>query len=406
MRFLHAADIHFGYGTHGRLDAATGLNSRLLDFKKSMDFVVETGLREEIDVFLFAGDAYRTADPSPTQQKLFTDALRPILDAKIPVVMVVGNHDHPVSFGKASSLAIFEHVQGDVHVFTKVGTKRIKTPAGPLEIVALPWPVRSLYLDRSQVRGLSPPEVNSRLLQHYRDFLDAAAEQIDANCPVIAVGHLAIQSARLSGSEHTAAVSDEPSFTVADLARPEFDYVALGHIHRHQNLTATGPPVVYAGSIERVTFNEETETKGFVLGEIGSVDSDRSVRYRFVETPARPFVTIEVDIDPSDDAQTVLLDRIEEANLAGAIVRVLYRTSDEQAALLDVKSIRRALERAHFVTAVQRVVEPVSRPVRANITGDTSVLDALDVYLEQHPELDHMSDAVRSAASDLLAKLT
>ncbi len=101
MKLLHCADIHLGYETHGRLDPATGLNSRLLDFRRSFDALVAHALAEDIDLFLFCGDAYRTADPTPTQQKLFAEALRPIADACIPIVMIVGNHDHPVSFGKA-----------------------------------------------------------------------------------------------------------------------------------------------------------------------------------------------------------------------------------------------------------------------------------------------------------------
>ena len=113
LKILHCADIHLGYETHGRHDAETGLNTRLLDFKRCFDFMVERALAEDIDVFLFAGDAYRTADPTPTQQKLFAQCLQPIATAGIPIVMITGNHDHPVSFGKASSIDIFGYLTGD-----------------------------------------------------------------------------------------------------------------------------------------------------------------------------------------------------------------------------------------------------------------------------------------------------
>ena len=69
-------------------------------------------------MFLFAGDAYRTADPTPTQQRQFAEALLPLIEAGIPVAMVVGNHDHPVSFGKASSVDIFGVLDGRVDAAT------------------------------------------------------------------------------------------------------------------------------------------------------------------------------------------------------------------------------------------------------------------------------------------------
>ncbi|RMF60362.1 MAG: DNA repair exonuclease, partial [Bacteroidetes bacterium] len=117
MKILHTADIHLGSNTYGRIDPETGLNTRLLDFKRSFDFMVERALEEDIDLFLFCGDAYRTADPTPTQQRTFAECLRPVAERGIPIVMIVGNHDHPVSFGKASALDIFGFLQGEVHVF-------------------------------------------------------------------------------------------------------------------------------------------------------------------------------------------------------------------------------------------------------------------------------------------------
>ena len=178
MKLLHCADVHLGYETHGRLDPATGLNSRLLDFRRSFDAVAARAVEESVDLFLFAGDAYRTADPTPTQQKQFAEALRPVAEAGIPIVMVVGNHDHPVSFGKASSVDIFEVLGGNVEVFA-VPTFRaegqpagpVQTRSGPLQLVALPWPIRSKILARDEYRGKTPHEVRQFVEEHYAAFV-------------------------------------------------------------------------------------------------------------------------------------------------------------------------------------------------------------------------------------------
>ena len=73
-------------------------------------------------------------------------------------------------------------------------------------------------------------------------------------------------------------------------ARTELDYVALGHIHKHQILYEK-PPVVYCGSIDRVDFNEEREDKGFV--EVSLKKGDAS--YEFIKLDTRPFRTFYVD---------------------------------------------------------------------------------------------------------------
>ena len=73
-----------------------------------------------------------------------------------------------------------------------------------------------------------------------------------------------------------------------------WDYVAMGHIHRHQNLTHEregAPPVVYSGSLERIDFGEEGEAKGFCWVELRRGRAD----WRFVPVAARKLLTIEVD---------------------------------------------------------------------------------------------------------------
>src|SRR5690606_26358791 len=118
--------------------------------------MVKRGIEEDIDVFLFCGDAYRTADPTPTQQRTFAECLKPIADRGIPIVMIVGNHDHPVSFGKASAIDIFGYLSGNVYVFRKPDKRVIPTKSGPLQLIALPWPIRSMILSKDEHRRKTP----------------------------------------------------------------------------------------------------------------------------------------------------------------------------------------------------------------------------------------------------------
>ncbi len=414
MKLLHCADIHIGYETHGRTDPATGLNTRLLDFRRSLDALVERALSERVDLFLFCGDAYRTADPTPTQQKLFAEALAPVARAGIPIVMIVGNHDHPVSFGKASSVDIFALLEGDVQVFAQPTFRGpddpIVTPAGPLQLIALPWPIRSKILTRDEHRTKSPHEVRALIEETYAQFVAQSARELDPALPAVVAAHLTVQGAELSGSERASLIAHEPTWTAAQLAPPGVDYVALGHIHRYQDRNrdayerGEGPPVVYASSIERISFKEHDADKGFVVVDIEPGRTPRT-RYTFVPTPARRFVPVEVDATGADDPTSVVLAEIARHDIADAVVRVRYRVDEAQASAVDVAAIRAALAGADTVAAVERTVEATERRQRTVVQRDTSLADAVERYVDQHEALAKLKDALVAAALDVEREL-
>ena len=95
MKILHTADIHLGTELYGHYDPLTGASSRLQDFATALDHAVDYAIAERVDLFLFAGDAYKTRDPSPTQQREFALRLRRLLEASVPVFLLTGNHDMP-----------------------------------------------------------------------------------------------------------------------------------------------------------------------------------------------------------------------------------------------------------------------------------------------------------------------
>ena len=415
MKILHCADVHFGYETHGRLDPATGLNTRLLDFRRSFDFLVDRAVTDDVDLFLFAGDAYRTADPSPTQQRQFAEALVPLAAAGIPVAMVVGNHDHPVSFGKASSVDIFGVLDGRVDVFTTPTFRAegqpggpIQTKSGPLQFIALPWPIRSKILAKDQYRGKTPHQVRAVIEDYYTAFVKACAADADPSVPLVVSAHLTVQGAELSGSERASLIAHEPTFTVGQLAQPNVDYVALGHIHRYQDRNrdawerGEGPPVVYSSSIERISFKEHDADKGFVLVDIdASGEPGRRTAYAFVATPARRFVPVAVDVSAAPDPTAAVLAEIARHDVADAVVRVRYTTGEDQAGAVDEAAVRAALAGADTVAAIERETPDVERRRRTVVRTDTSVKDAVERYVGQHETLEKIKDDLVAAALEI-----
>jgi len=358
VRILHFADLHLGVENYGRLDSATGLHSRLLDFVRSFDEIVDYAMQAPVDLVVFAGDAYKSRDPTPTQQREFASRIHRLVSAGIPVFLLVGNHDLPGASSRASSVDIFATLQvPNVHVGRRIGTHTIATRAGDVQLVAVPWIVRNQLMSREQYKNRSLAELDEITVEILDRLLQAEFERLREDIPAIVVYHGAIQGA-VYGSERSVLLGHE--LVITSLFRhPRVDYVALGHIHRHQVASGSGPlPMVYSGSVDRIDFGEEREPKGFVVADIAKGQST----FKFIPIQStRRFVTIDVKALDSNPMAS-LRNAVAREDLRGAIVRLVIHTSEEQNHLLDDGGVRSLLEGAFKVAGVVRQVEIRSRP--------------------------------------------
>jgi exonuclease SbcD len=390
VQLLHFADLHLGIENYGRLDPATGLHSRLLDFRDCLATIFDTAIERSVDAVLFAGDLYRTPTPNPTWQREFALQLRRLQQADIPIVLVVGNHDISAAFGRATSVDVFSALDlTGTHVIRAPLLFTLPTKSGPLQIAGLPWPTRHFLRTHESYRQLPQQdllrEISRLCARQIRDF----ADRLDADLPAVLVAHVAAAGALFSGSERTALISSDPALLTSDLANPAFDYVALGHVHRHQDLNPGGhPAVVYSGSSERVDFGEEGETKGFCSISIDGSGGQRVISYEFVPTAARPFVTLDVDISAAEDPTAAVLEAVHRATLTDAVVRVRYTADAGQR--VDTDSVRRALEAAgaHYVAAIAAAAVPKERLRRVAVPQDASTALALERFIDNRPDLE------------------
>ena len=346
MRLLHFADLHLGIERYGHSDPRTGLSSRLSDFLRAFDAILDTAIDERVDAILFAGDAFKNREPTPTVQREFARRVRCVVAAGIPIVLLIGNHDLPHAWGRATSLAIYRELDiPGVHIGDSIGGVRIETRSGPLQVVTLPWVTHTHVLPREEYQNLSMTEVQERLLEAIGRLVGAQADQLDPALPAVLCAHGTLHGATF-GSERSVMLGQDITLGRADLSSQAFDYVALGHIHKHQRV-GDHPPAVYAGSPERIDFGEEKETKGFVMVTIGAGErGQRSVSWEFRPLETRPFVTVRLTAGGSDPVGDLERSISRLRSVAGAITRLIVTVEPEAEGKVRPADLRRWLRAA------------------------------------------------------------
>lgn len=387
IRFIHTADIHFGVENYGRIDPETGIHTRLLDFYTAFNACIDHAIQHNVDFFIFSGDAYKTAHPSQTQQKLLFKSFMRLYAAHIPVVIIVGNHDHPLSFGKAHALNLFGELPIDgFHVVSQPTTINLTTKNGPVQIVGIPWPTRNTLALSERSEHKSAAQLTEHISRAVAHIISQKAQELDPTIPAVLGGHLTVSSGIFSGSEKRAIYGTDPILQPSQLAIKPFDYVALGHLHRFQDLNPNGhPPVVYAGSIERVDFGERKEKKGFC--DV-TIHHKEKTTYTFIETPQRPFVQIEVQLSSTQEQTEELIKAIKKHTIKDAVIKIIYHVPAGSRDMVNSKVIQEACTDAWYIVGIIPVIPAQTRSRRVGaLKVDMKLSDLLSTYFDTKPHL-------------------
>jgi exonuclease SbcD len=392
MRLLHFADAHIDMANYGRHDPVSGLPFRVLDFLKSLDTIVDTAIAEKVDLVIFAGDAYKDRTPAPTFQREWGRRLMRLSAARIPTLLLIGNHDLSPASGRAHALQEFDTLQ--VPYLTVIARPQLMTSTElgiPAQVIGLPWVNRSGLL-ASLDNGESPTsEVVEKLEDLLTIMLKNYLEECDPSLPTILTAHASVQGATFGGERLVMLGTDLvlPGSLVKD---ERLDYVALGHIHKPQNLNGPGPdpqdktpylhpPVIYPGSIERVDFGEARDEKFFIIADIQK--GHTQVDWRQLKQ-VRPFAEAYLKLESTENVTAQIKAVLPPARrLKDAIVRLTLDYPRDYERLINEAEIRETVQAAdpfefHLVKRPQ--IEGRVRLAEGQNIASLSPLELLEKY--------------------------
>jgi exonuclease SbcD len=381
IKILHFADAHIDMANYGRHDPETGLPQRVMDFLQSLDEIVQTAISEKVDLVIFAGDAYKDRSPAPTFQREWGKRIMQLSRAGILTLLLTGNHDISPSTGRAHAIQEFETL--DVEHVQVLDSPQFLGPTAleglPVQVVALPWVSRSGLMAKLELGGTDPSKVYEAMGERVSDLVENWLSNADPNLPIILTAHASVEGAKY-GSERMVMLGKDLVLPPALVKDSRLDYVALGHIHKPQNLNEGGhPPVIYPASIERVDFGEATDKKYFILADVGK--GKTIVTWRELQN-IRPFMDIFVQLESDQSVNQILQEALpKQAELKDAIVRMVVVYPREWEALIDEAALRALADDAFEFHLVKRPqMQARVRLPEGRTAGNLSTAELLDIY--------------------------
>lgn len=250
MRFLHTADLHIGKRVNEF--------SMLEDQEYILRQILKTADKEQVEAVLIAGDVYDKQVPSAEAVRLFDWFLTQLNSRKLPVFVIGGNHDsvERLSFGaqimEESGVYLTQSYDG------KVVPVRLEDEYGPVNLWMLP------FLKPAMVKRFFPEQD----IVTYQDALETVIGnmELDREERNLLIAHQFVTGAVTGGSEDSVEVFVGGVENVDASVFADFDYVALGHIHRAQS--AGGEQIRYSGTPLKYSFSEIRHEKSVTIAEL------------------------------------------------------------------------------------------------------------------------------------------
>lgn len=269
MRLLHTSDWHLGQNFMGK--------SRQAEHLALLDWLLTTADTQQIDAVLIAGDLFDTGTPPSYARELYNELVVRLHAAGVSLILLGGNHDAVATLEESRNLlarlgaqVIARRLDAAAHVLTL--NDRNGQPACLLGAVPYLRPRELLHSQAGQSAQDKEMALQNAIQAHYADVYAALLarqaalqEELGHRLPIVMTGHLTTVGAQSSDSVREIYVGSLAAFPAQ--AFPPADYIALGHIHRPQQVAAH---IRYCGSPLALSFDESTQRKEMLLIDLDS----------------------------------------------------------------------------------------------------------------------------------------
>ena len=290
------ADLHLNNNSYGKV-MDDGLPLKIHDNIVALRFFVSQCLAKRVDRVVIVGDLYENSAPTSKIRRLLNAEIQQLIDHKIEVFALVGNHDICMEH---HALEPMKGWNERLKIVEEAGSEIIDN--GSMNQIAF------IYIPHTK-------EIENKKYT-FRDYVSKIQSKISVlkDKRIILFGHFPVAGAMMN--DHCVN-KDDRNVSVEDLVSLNLEACFLGDYHKRQKLSKEGN-IWYVGDLERQNFSEENQEKGFCIYDLDTRDLE------WINYPARKMITIS-----GNDAEEIL-SKIESSDLSDAVVKVKVAGNEEE----------------------------------------------------------------------------
>lgn len=332
MKAVVLGDVHFGTGySLGKVDKLKRLNSRLLDFSATFDYVIDYLISNEIKVLIITGDIFEFRRPKASELGIFAEKIQRLEEHGIQTHIVAGNHDI-IADERTTTIDVLQKLKlPNTFIYSEIDSFECGKE-DRMNFVFLPYRTKSIL-------GCT---TNKDSIERVKERIDYEVDKFSKGNKFL-VGHFMFKQTML-GSMTLEKNADEVVFPTEMFE--SFDGTIVGHIHPHQILNAQ-PLMCYVGSMECKDFGEADLKKYFLV-----IDNDGGeLVFNFEALPTRKLHDIKFDLSSSHtsdeflaELKTQLLEFSKENSLKESIVRLTVYVSNSVINDFNIEEIKQYMK--------------------------------------------------------------
>lgn len=387
MKVVICGDTHIGAVFGLGSSKVEGGNTRVDDYSRTLNYIADYCIKNNVDVFIQTGDVFDSRNPSPEHMDIFNNVLRKLSMAGVSSGIIMGNHDYRRSgntFSSAISSLSSKHYS-NIKIALEPEIIEIKKDNDSLNILLLPYRDRKIY---------GTGNTKSDSIQYEKEVSDLI-KKCNSEYPIIAVGHNFFKEGSYSDYGGLEVLIRPSAFELCDM-------VVMGHYHTFKILKKKAPIAIYSGSMEKLNFGDKDINKYFIEYE------SLSKKVKIIKSPVRELINNSIDLSMYniEDFWKVLKEELSKIDFSDKIVRYNIAIQGKYLGSIKKNEIRNIL----FEMGAYHISKITLEPVFNKLIRDSSVLEFKDdisrtkAFIETQPYDDDLKEKLCNEAKLIIGR--